>query len=151
MDKEEKDSLDDAELVAVVQPIPPDVIAEIFVILQSFGIEVPESVREKVVSEIELILDSVGDFHSVELSNAVGEFLRMMVADATPLQAGQRVIVLAYLAGKTEAKTQRDLAQLLNVSPGRVTQIMQAIPSVLQSLCRLKGRQAKPHGLLGKN
>ena len=87
--------------------------------------------------------DDEGDTIRADAQTIIGEFLRMMTASATALQVGQRMIVLAYLTGKFEANTQRELATALNVSPGRVTQIMAEIPSELQGLSRLKGRTAK--------
>lgn len=71
------------------------------------------------------------------------EFVRVMTEGATALQTGQRLHVLAYLSGISDATTQRELAAQLNVSPGRVTQILHGIPGDLQSVCRLKGRTAK--------
>jgi DNA-directed RNA polymerase specialized sigma subunit len=90
-----------------------------------------------------------GDLDTIraDAQTIIGEFLSMMTAGATALQVGQRMIVLAYLAGRVEANTQRELARALNVSPSRVTQIMAEIPSELQSLCRLKGRTAKPRAI----
>ena len=74
---------------------------------------------------------------------ALVEFLRQLTADAPALLAGQRLHLLAYLCGASDCATQRQLATRLNVSPGRVTQILQALPSELQALARLKGRTAK--------
>ena len=70
----------------------------------------------------------------------IGEFIRTMIQDATPLQTGQRIHVLGFLAGLHTAKTQRELATALNVSPGRITQIRAAFPMVLQGLTRLNSR-----------
>ena len=78
---------------------------------------------------------------------AILELLRNLTEDdgqpLPPLLTGQRLHLLAYLAGVTDCRTQRQLATRLNVSPGRVTQILQALPSELQALARLKGRTAK--------
>jgi hypothetical protein len=78
-----------------------------------------------------------------DLQAAILEFLRQLTADTPALLAGQRLHLLAFLAGATAYRTQRELADALNVSPGRLSQILHALPSELQSVARLKGRTAK--------
>jgi hypothetical protein len=90
-------------------------------------------------------------FSSADALHYVLKFLlTKLTSDATPLQVGQRAIALAYLADMTEAKTNRELAVLLKVTPGRVTQILQAIPTEFQSLLRLKSRTAKGRVISGQ-
>lgn len=87
--------------------------------------------------------DEGQDSSRADITTVLGEFCRMMTTSASALQAGQRVLVLAYLMGKTDCRTHRDLAERLNVSAGRVSQILREIPAEFHSLCRLKGRTAK--------
>ena len=71
---------------------------------------------------------------------ALVEFLRQLTADTPALLAGQRLHVLAFLAGATPYVTQRELAEALNVTPARVSQILARLPSEWQSVARLKRR-----------
>jgi hypothetical protein len=81
------------------------------------------------------------DRRRADLEEVVSEFLRMMTANGNALQVGQRMIVLAYLAGKTDCRTHAELAERLNISAGRVSQILSDIPMAFYSLCRLKRRK----------
>lgn len=74
---------------------------------------------------------------------AIVEFLRQLTEDTPALLAGQRLHLLAFLAGASDCQTQRQLAARLNVSPGRITQILQALPIEWQGMARLKRRAAK--------
>ena len=87
--------------------------------------------------------DAPGATPRQDLQSAILEFLRQLTGDSTALLAGQRLHLLAYLAGVSDCRTQRELADRLNVSPGRVTQILQALPSELQGMAQLKRRTAK--------
>jgi len=104
---------------------------------------------ETIPAPAESELPEENHFSGADALKFIHNFLMMMTNDATasPLQIGQRMIVLLYLAGLTKAKTQRELADELNVSPGRITQILQAIPADFQSLLRLKSRTAKRHAI----
>jgi len=77
---------------------------------------------------------------------AIAEFLKMLTADSTALQSGQCAQLLAYLVGVSPFKTKRELADHLNISPGRISQIEADLPKELQSLTRLKSRTAKAPG-----
>jgi hypothetical protein len=87
--------------------------------------------------------DNDGEVIRADAQTILGEFIRIMTSDATALQVGQRMIVLAFLAGKLEVETECKLAKVLKVSPGRVSQIKQQIPNEFQSLCNLQARAAK--------
>jgi len=87
--------------------------------------------------------DATPDAMRKDAQAAILEFLRQLTEDSTALLAGQRLHLLAYLAGVTDCRTHRELAQRLNVTPSRVTQILQSLPQELQSVARLRGRTAK--------
>jgi hypothetical protein len=137
-------------LVPIVFPDRADPLAEVFALLENVGCPIPPEIKPKVIPGLELILDEAGDRRGVSGLDAMTEFLGMITANSTALQIGQRVVALAYFMGKTKAKTQRGLAVLLNVTPGRITQIIGEIPAPLRGLCRLKGRTAKRRAIDGK-
>ena len=132
---------EDSKPVPVTSPASPDTYSTICELLVSCG--VTEAQMETIRPELLLTLESRDDVFNVQSFSALTEFFRMMTANATPLQAGQRLFVLAYLAGKLEVTTQRQLAKRLNATPGRVTQIKQSIPSEFRSLFNLRSREAK--------
>ena len=78
---------------------------------------------------------------------ALVEFLRQLTEDdgqpLPALLAGQRLHLLAFLAGASDCQTQRQLATRLNVSAGRVSQILASLPTSLRCMARLKRRAAK--------
>jgi len=74
---------------------------------------------------------------------AICQFLRDLTEDAPALLAGQRLHLLAYLCGASDCQTQRQLAAKLNVTPGRISQILARLPSEWQGMARLKRRTAK--------
>lgn len=80
---------------------------------------------------------------SADAQTIIAAFLRMMTTDAPALLVGQRLHVLAYLANQSPCSTQRELATALNISPGRVSQLLRTIPPEFASLCRLKKKSAK--------
>jgi len=131
-------------LVPIVAETPRDTAVEIFKLLDEFEISIPAQQKTEFSDSLNFILDGHGDDHREDF---VSEFLRMMTAGATVKQVGQRMIALAYLAGKLEVKTHCELARLLNVSPGRVTQIIRELPSDLSALCSLKSRTAKAQAI----
>jgi hypothetical protein len=70
-------------------------------------------------------------------------FIKLVVTDASPLKTGQRVHLFAHLCGLTDYKTDAEFARKLNVSPGRVSQIREELPSELRVFGLLKSRTAK--------
>lgn len=72
-------------------------------------------------------------------------FLRLLTRDGNPLLAGQILFVLAYLCNETPCTTQAELANLLNISASRVSQILGEIPKEFASLSRLKHRTRVAH------
>lgn len=136
---------DNGERVAISQPAAPDAFREICQLLICAGAS--EAFMEKVRLPLQEILDGHDDTYNVETVEGLGEFFRVMTDDATPLQAGQRLFVLAFLAGKLkDAATQRQMAAQLNVTPGRITQIKQAIPAKFLSLFGADNHNAKHRG-----
>jgi hypothetical protein len=77
------------------------------------------------------------------------KLIALLTENATPLQAGQRMHLIAYLVGVSDCKTHTDFARKLNVSPGRVSQIIRELPSELSAVCNLKSRTAKAHSIGG--
>jgi len=81
-------------------------------------------------------------------SNARGEIvaglMRMLTHNADAAKAGQRLLVVAYLSGAIpECKTHRDLAARLNISPGRVSQIINDLRAIMPSLAVCNSRQRR--------
>lgn len=83
----------------------------------------------------------------LESQEIVAGFIRLLESqNLPPLAIGQQVVVLAYLTGQSDCRTQRELARRLNVSPGRVCQILRDLPSDLQPMRRLQRRTANHRG-----
>lgn len=70
----------------------------------------------------------------------IAGFLRLITDGASALMVGQRVLMLAYLAGQSDCKTHAEFADRLKVTPGRVSQILRTIPPEFAALARLKAR-----------
>ena len=111
------------------------------------GAIIPDTI--KALDAMRVPLERLNDHRGVNDIEIIAKFLRIITNQNTALQAGQRVYALAYLLGISNLQTQRELARQLNVSSGRVTQILQAFPIELRSLCRLKGRTAKRGAISG--
>ena len=86
-------------------------------------------------------------FAKTDLQRALLRLVELLTADATPLQTGQRMHLMAYFLGVSGCKTQAELARELNVSPGRVSQISKELPGEFARLSLLKSRAAKGGGL----
>lgn len=74
---------------------------------------------------------------------AIKSLVSLLTQNSSALRAGQNLHLLAYWLGVSECKTHAELASKLNVSPGRVSQIIAEFPSELASLRNLKRRTAK--------
>ena len=73
----------------------------------------------------------------------VSGLLRLLAGDSDHATCGRRLIVTAYLSGALpDCSTDRELAKRLNISPGRVSQIIAEIRSKIPSLAKCKRRQA---------
>jgi hypothetical protein len=75
-----------------------------------------------------------------DLREAIGNFVEMLAGVGDAKLTGQVVQVLAFLAGRTPCRTKAELAARLKVSPGRISQILQAIPAEFRSLAELRNR-----------
>jgi hypothetical protein len=84
-----------------------------------------------------------------DVMQGIMNFIELMTRNATSLQTGQRVHLLAYQLGLKSFKTHAEFARQLKVTPGRVSQIIREMPSELNALACLKSRAAKGRGLSG--
>ena len=125
----------DAVLAVTPAPEPEDSFeVRLLDALMEAGVKIPD--YKAALKAIEPFLDELGDRRGADTMGTLAQFIWRMVLGATTRQVGQRMIVLAYLAGKTSAKTQRELARQLRVSKPRVSQIIRELPSEFQSLFR---------------
>lgn len=70
--------------------------------------------------------------------------LRFIIGDYPDItRAGGRAHLLAFLAGASRFKTQRELGQKLKLSDGRISQIRAEIQGILPSLEKCNRRQTK--------
>jgi DNA-directed RNA polymerase specialized sigma24 family protein len=58
---------------------------------------------------------------------AAAAIIEILIAGTTMKQAGQRAFVLAYVLKLCPCRTQKELAKRLGVTPGRVSQILNAV------------------------
>ena len=73
----------------------------------------------------------------------VSGLLRLLAGNGDHATCGRRLIVTAYLSGALpDCSTDRELAKRLNISPGRVSQIIADLRSKIPSLAKCKRRQA---------
>jgi hypothetical protein len=88
------------------------------------------------------------DEHRDDLLTGLAAFLGMMTAkdgrSVSAKTAGHRMHALRFRMGKSEFRTEAELADFLNISRGRMSQIFSEIPSDLASVLRLNRRSAKP-------
>ena len=71
--------------------------------------------------------DSVTDAKlAFDRRQAAAAILEILVADATPLLAGQRAFLLAHKLKLSGCKTSRQLAARMGITEGRVSQIAKA-------------------------
>jgi hypothetical protein len=78
--------------------------------------------------------------HPMEEHDAIREFLRTFEG-LTVVQAGQHLHALAYLAGVSGLRTNRELAKRMQVSESRASHILAEIRDNFASVARLKRRQ----------
>lgn len=78
-----------------------------------------------------------------DVRESLAGLIRLLTDGATALQAGQRVHLLAYAVGVNGHRTQQALADELNISKGRLSQIRREMPKELGGLLKLKARTAK--------
>jgi hypothetical protein len=105
-----------------------------------FGYEAGECVPVVLPPDVD---DKVESDARADSMQAVLNLIALMTTNATPLQTGQRIHLLAYQLGLTAHKTHAELGRKLNVSPGRVSQIIRELPSELRALVNLNSRTAK--------
>jgi hypothetical protein len=91
--------------------------------------------------------ESEGDVPQTDSLRILKNLVALLTENATPLQTGQRMHLIAYLVGVSDCKTHAEVARQLNVSPGRVSQISRELPAELARLSDLKSRTAKARGL----
>jgi hypothetical protein len=92
---------------------------------------------EAVASEAERIVQD-----RKPLAFILRELVALLVTAKTPLQLWQFVQVLAFFFDMSDCRTLTQLASKLNVSKGRVSQIISALPCELRFLRHLKRRPA---------
>jgi len=83
--------------------------------------------------------DPVDDARRGEREILVG-LLRAIANIGPALLTGQALHVLAFKAGQSPYRTQKELASALKISEGRVSQISRKIPKKFASLMRLNHR-----------
>ncbi len=130
---------DNGERVPITSAASPNTFATICELLASVG--VPESQMETIRPELLTILEGHDDNYNAESMDGVRKFIGKLTADGSAKCVGQRLYAIAYLMGLTKCESQRQLAKKLNVSFGRITQILRSMPSDLKSLCRLSKLQ----------
>ena len=81
--------------------------------------------------------------HAAEVQDALFAFLSGF-ARLTPRAASIRVLMLAYLAGATDFRSDADLAKRLRISVSRFSHYKSELSPVFPSLSRLHNRQRKP-------
>jgi hypothetical protein len=80
--------------------------------------------------------------HAAEVQEALAEFLAGF-AKLRVSPAGRRILLLAYLAGKTDFKTDAELARHFRISATRFSHLKREFSSTVASLSRLGNRQRK--------
>lgn len=91
--------------------------------------------------------ESDGEVPQADSLRILLELVALMTKNATPLQTGQQMHLIAYLLNVSDCKTHAEVARQLNVTPGRVSQILRELPAELAHLSDLKSRTAKARGL----
>jgi hypothetical protein len=83
------------------------------------------------------------DSARAEIREALLGFLRDMIEDSTPLQAGQCMFLLVHLCGQSGCRTDAELAKRMGVSATRVSHLLRLLPPEYTGLLRCYRRQRK--------
>ena len=86
-------------------------------------------------------VDSLVDTNNDDLRRVRQEttvrLLQFLATRASARACGQRVLLLAFLAGASDCKTQLELAKRLGVTPSRVSQTLKSLRSEFARLARV--------------
>ena len=68
---------------------------------------------------------------------ATRRLLMLLATNADSYRVGQRTILLAYMLGVSDCQTQAELAERMNLSPGRISQALNILRREFATLARL--------------
>jgi hypothetical protein len=80
----------------------------------------------------------------VEFAAALAALLVWIGDSKTVLAAGRRALIVSHAAGKSGCKSDAELAQRLNISKGRVSQLRAELEDYSPGMARCNRRQIKP-------
>jgi len=75
-----------------------------------------------------------------EFAEKLGAFLSWLTEGGTVEAAGRKALLLAHLCGKADAKSDREFAKRVGVTPARVSQLRREITNGYKRLGRLNSR-----------
>jgi len=78
-----------------------------------------------------------------DLRDGILSFLRDMMDDSTPLQAGQNMFLLVHLCGKSGCATDAELADKMGISATRLSHVLAELPPEYTGLLRCNRRQRR--------
>jgi hypothetical protein len=79
--------------------------------------------------------DSIDEAHvALDRRQAAAAILEILTRGATVKQAGQRAFILSHALRLGTCRTQRELAARLRLTPGRVSQLLNTLQSILTPL-----------------